>query len=358
VLAVFIEGVLGEAKQAPPVNLPEPNSNVPPSVGYPIPVRDDGTISLPFIDPLKVEGRSVAQVQDDIITAYTETKKILIKDKSRILVSLMKQRTYHILVVRQDSGGLTVSSVGGGIGQTKRGTGYVVNLPAYENDVLNALSRTGGLPGLDAENMVTIERASLPSLDNKEEMLKHIEQGGSTNPVIRIPLRLRPDEPIPFTPEDVILHDGDIVFIEARDTEVFYTGGLLPARQFVLPRDYDLDVVQAVAFAAGPLVNGAVGLNNLSGNIQASGIGSPSPSLVTILRKTPNGKQIPIRVSLNGALRDPRQRVLIQAGDFIILQSTMDEAIINYMTTQLHLDFLGTIIRQQDLIGTATLNLP
>ena len=27
--------------------------------------------------------------------------------------------------------------------------------------------------------------------------------------------------------EDIILHDGDIVFIESRDTEVFFTGGLL-----------------------------------------------------------------------------------------------------------------------------------
>ena len=46
--------------------------------------------------------------------------------------------------------------------------------------------------------------------------------------VVRIPLRLPPDEPPPFRPEDVVLQTGDIVFIEARDTEVFYTGGLLP----------------------------------------------------------------------------------------------------------------------------------
>ena len=53
-----------------------------------------------------------------------------------------------------------------------------------------------------------------------------------------------------------------------------------------------------------------------------------------------------------------RQRVLIQPGDWIILQETLEETIARYVTEQLHLDFLGTIIRQNDLVGTATLNLP
>ncbi len=174
---------------------------------------------------------------------------------------------------------------------------------------------------------------------------------------IRIPLRLRPGEPIPFRPEDVILNSGDIVFIEARDTELYYVGGLMSPRQFVLPRDYDLDVVQAIALAGGPLINTQT-TNNLSGNIQPPGIGFPNPSLVTVLRKTADGGQIPIRVSLNKALRDPRERVLIQANDTIILQSTPAEALVGYITQQLHFNFLGTIIRQQDLTGTSSLTLP
>jgi protein involved in polysaccharide export with SLBB domain len=359
VLGVFIENVLGEPKQAPPVNLPEVGSNVPPSTGFPIPVREDGTIALPFIDPIKVEGRSLAEVQAEIVKAYVAKQILTVKDgvlQSRVLVSLIKQRQYHVLVVRQDSGGLTVGATGS-LGQTKRGTGYVLNLPAYENDVLNALARTGGMPGLDAQNEVVIERGSMRDFDNKDAVMQHINQG-SAGRIVRIPLRLRLDDPIPFKPEDVVLQNGDIVYIEARDTELFYTGGLLPPRQFVLPRDYDLDVVQAVALVAGPLINGNINQSNLSGNIVQSGIGFPSPSLITILRRTPGGGQIPIRVSLNDALRDPRQRVLIQPGDWIILQETLEETITRYFTEQFHLNFLGTIIRQNDLIGTATLNLP
>src|SRR5260370_37925416 len=112
--------------------------------------------------------------------------------------------------------------------------------------------------------------------------------------VIRIPLRLRPGEELPFKPEDVILHTGDIVFIEARDTELFYTAGLLPPGEHVLPRDHDLDAVQAVAQVRGPLVNGGVSVNNLAGNILTPGIGFPSPSLLMVLRRTPGGGQEPI----------------------------------------------------------------
>lgn len=359
VLGVFIENVLGEPKQAPPVNIPEAGSNIPPSTGFPIPVREDGTIALPFIDPIKVEGRSLPEVQADIIKTYI-AKNILKLDNgvllSRVLVSLIKQRQYHILVVRQDSGGLTVGSAGT-LGQTKRGTGYVLNLPAYENDVLNALARTGGMPGLDAQNEVVIERGSMRDFNNKEAVLQHVAQGCAGR-TIHIPLRLRPDEPLPFKPEDVVLQNGDIVFIEARDTELFYTGGLLPPRQFILPRDYDLDVVQAVALVGGPLINGNINQSNLSGNIVQSGIGFPSPSLLTILRRTPGGGQIPIRVSLNDALRDPRQRVLIQAGDWIILQETLEETITRYVTEQLHFSIIGEFIRSRTVQGTATGTFP
>jgi hypothetical protein len=36
----------------------------------------------------------------------------------------------------------------------------------------------------------------------------------------------------------------------------------------------------------------------------------------------------------------------------------MTEALTRYITTNLRLNFFGTIIRQNDLTGTATLNLP
>ena len=37
---------------------------------------------------------------------------------------------------------------------SKRGSGQIVRLPVYRNDVLHALAETGGLPGVDGANAV------------------------------------------------------------------------------------------------------------------------------------------------------------------------------------------------------------
>ena len=45
VLAVYIEGVLPKANEFPPVNMPLQGEEATPALGYPIPVRPDGTMS-------------------------------------------------------------------------------------------------------------------------------------------------------------------------------------------------------------------------------------------------------------------------------------------------------------------------
>ncbi len=176
--------------------------------------------------------------------------------------------------------------------------------------------------------------------------------------MIRIPLRLRIGEKPNISPSDVILQDGDIVNVRIRHGEFFYTGGLLPARLFPLPKNRDLDIVEALTLIGAPIINGGIGFNNLTGSISASGLGSASPSLITVLRRTACGTQIPIRVSLNQAFRDPRERILIMPGDVIILQATMLEAVSNYVSTIWRFNFIGTTVRQTDLTGTSTMNVP
>jgi protein involved in polysaccharide export with SLBB domain len=365
VLGVYIEGILGDRTQPPPVRFAE-IGNLPPSTGFPITVQEDGTLSLPLIPPLKVEGMTLIEAREVIHKAYVIDRNIIQPERERTILSLIRPRQYHVLVVRQDSGAVTVGP-GGSLGGTKRGTGTPLDLPAYENDVLNALTRTGGLPGLDAMNEVIIQRGYYrrgnAGIGGPELGCPDLGTAGGGAAdlgvrVTRIPLRLRPGEPPPFKPEDVILQDGDIVFIEARDTELFYVGGLLTPRQFILPRDYDLDVVGAIALAGGPLVNGGINQNNLSGAIVQSGLGSPSPSSVTILRRTAHHGQVKIRVDLNRALNDPQENLLIQAGDVIIMQETVGEALTRYFTTIFRFNFVGTVIRQRDLIGTTSLSGP
>ena len=128
--------------------------------------------------------------------------------------------------------------------------------------------------------------------------------------------------------------------------------------QHALPRDYSIDVVEALALVNGSLINGALNVNNLAGNVLEPGIGFPSPSLVTILRRTPGGGQIPIRISLNRALRDPRERVLIQPGDVLILQETLAESLTRYFTEVYHLSLVNPFSNSKNLIGTNSLSVP
>jgi hypothetical protein len=88
------------------------------------------------------------------------------------------------------------------------------------------------------------------------------------------------------------------------------------------------------------------------------GIGQPSPSQVTVVRKVPGNRQITIRVDLNRALQDPRERLLVQPGDILIIQETLGEAFARYMTTKFTFNFFGTFLRQRDAVGTFNTILP
>lgn len=476
VLGVYIEGVLGRREEVPPVYFPE-NGVVPPSLGYPIPVRDDGTLSLPMIEPINVRGMTLSQAEETIREAYTCKKSILQPGRERILVSLQKPRSYRVLVIRQEAGGDAGASAAGGQGQlnlgvVKRGTGRIVDLPAYRNDVLHALAETGGLPGLDAENAIYIIRRKPPTRPNGDPARKlmphpssrregeheppvirvpepaepvsqygmareigrtsatvkaergwghsdppvttsafgdgdlgwghsdcggartdrgyplhsaqsyhaNLNGGGMWSPlhsgnlalsaplqqrgplsdhaaalpiddepwaslvptenatvasdrIVKIPIRLAGGETPQFTEEDIILQDGDVVFIESRETEIFYTGGLLGGGQYTLPRDYDLDVLGAISIAESQRNSGAGrsigGVSALNQDVTISA------SDVIILRQLPNGTQVPIKVDLYEALRNPADRVVIQPGDYVILQYTRTEAILAFIERHL-----------------------
>lgn len=149
--------------------------------------------------------------------------------------------------------------------------------------------------------------------------------------IIKIPVRLQPGEPIRFTEQDIILNDGDVVFIESRDTEIFYTGGLLGGGQFTLPRDYDLDVLGAIAIAQSGSSSG----DSQGGPSALNQDVTISASSVVILRQLPNGTQVPIQVDLYEAVRRPEVRVRIQPGDYIILQYTALESVAAFVERHL-----------------------
>jgi len=234
ILGVYIEGILpssapDQVPTLPPVHFPDKDSLLPPSLGYPVPVVEDGTISLPLIKPLNVAGLTVQQVRDLIRRAYFDSK-ILNEVQLRVftpIVSLLQERSYNIVVVRQDSsgGGGQGGYISGGTDESA--TGKALRLKAYQNDVLHALMETGGLPGLNAKNGIQILRANRADQRKRDEFVRQFYatfyNNNNCNPcvcppplpddpsIVKIPLRLPPGVTPAFRPEDIILQEGAIV---------------------------------------------------------------------------------------------------------------------------------------------------
>lgn len=358
VLGIWIDGILGDRSQTPPVH-PSIQETTVPGIGFPVRIREDGTISLPLVQPIRLTGLTLGEAEQAIVRAYTIDRRLIQPGVDRIMVTIIRPRTYHVVVMRQESIGGATLVENNFVRNQKRGTGHELELPAYKNDVLNALAETGGLPGLEALNRVVIHRNVRPDLPPGLPAPQPDGPPTVARRTIEIPLRTRPGEPVPFGPEDVILHDGDVVFLEARDHEVFYTGGLLPTGEHSLPRDYDLDIVEAISMVGGSMANGGFNTNSVFlVAFTESGLGGPSPSMALVLRRTADGGQVPIRVNLNRALRDPRERILIEPGDVILLQQTPGEAVTRYFSGVF--DFFGSwqIWSGKESAGSATLAVP
>ncbi|MBI1829813.1 MAG: hypothetical protein HYR84_00015, partial [Planctomycetes bacterium] len=272
----------------------------------------------------------------------------------KITVTLIHPRQTRVVVFRQEASTFAAGQ-DGPTPTSKRNTGHVVELSAYQNDVLHALARTGGLPDLDAYNEIIIHRESLrekaPLLDDKGKPAagKPAVRVGET---LRIPLRQPVGSPMQFGQDDVVLRNGDVVFLEARDEQVFFTAGLLPPGKHMLPRDHDLDVLEAISMVRGPLYNGAFGGSNLSGTLIAPGLGNPSPSLLVVLRRIPNRGHVHIAVDLRAAMRYPQERIVIRPGDVLVLQEKPGEAIARYMSqTFFNFNMYWDVFRSRNAAG-------
>ena len=327
-LGIYIQGITGDKDVPPPVHFPE-DPGLQPALGYPVPIRDDGSISLPLIDPIALDGLSLAQAETKIREAYTVDREILNEGADKIIVTLIKRRTYNVLVIREDetdSGEVSFRNNETFIDDEQQGQTFSIELPAYENDVLHALSETGGMPGTGAVNEIIIIRDGINrGIISPDAIITNIAPDSleannlSQANVTRIPISSQ-NGPLPdLTENDITLEDGDVIFIEGRRREVFYTSGILEGGRFPLPRDYEIDVIEAIALAGGSSRNSGVG-NRGSGVIP--------PTRVLILRER-DCKFCTIEVDLRCINSDPSQRVIIQPGDIISLDFRPRESTIN-----------------------------
>jgi len=332
ILGIYIQGITGDKDVPPPVNFPSGrDEDLDPGLGYPVPVRDDGYISLPLVTPIRVTGLTLTQAERKIVGAYTKDKKILLEGNEKIIVTLMKRRTYNVLVIREDG---STSNSSNNIRQNEvfvddeiQSESFSIELPAYENDVLHALSETGGLPGQRALNEIVVLRGGqnggnggiiqAVGAPNVGGMAATIDGANA----IRIPIRAEAGQFPNISEQDITLNDGDIVYIKGRERDVFYTGGVLEGGRFPLPRDYDIDVLEAVAIAGGSATASGGGGSFRSGEVKPA-------TQITVIRKC-GCEQVSIDVDLRYALADPSERVIIQPGDLIVLEYRQNEIFVN-----------------------------
>ena len=93
VLGIYIEGVLGSSDEPPPVHFPEAGDDTPPAIGYPVPVREDGTVSLPLVEPIDIRGLTLSAAEEKIRNTYIR-KKILRADRERSECRFSRKRGF------------------------------------------------------------------------------------------------------------------------------------------------------------------------------------------------------------------------------------------------------------------------
>lgn len=96
VLAVFIENVLGEQFSNPPTHMRKRSSVLPPAVGYPVPVLADGTLSLPANVTIQAKGKTIAEIQKAIRSAYLDGgEAALLKPDARVLATILYRHGHN-----------------------------------------------------------------------------------------------------------------------------------------------------------------------------------------------------------------------------------------------------------------------
>ena len=332
-LSIYIFGVVPPSEDETPIvqraqainqqYYPARGSSLAAATGLPFTVEHDGTVDLPLIGAVDLTGLTIPEARAKVARLYRE-EEILQEGRERITITLIVPRLFRVVVLREDTPNTNVAITNPqNVDEIHRGSGQIVDLPVYENDVLHALGISGGLPGTDAARECYVIRKNalggnmFLSAGNLQSIVSGGQAGRCTPDVIRIPLAGCPCDTLPFTEADITLGEGDVLFVPRRN-EYFITGGLLPGAKVPLPRDEDVDVIEAIAMATasagGPLgVGGSALTSGNVGNLR-------EPTRVLILRRLPDGRQMTIRVDLDRAIYDPKERIRILPDDVVMLQ--------------------------------------
>lgn len=202
IVSLIVHGVLGDYATAP-IHWPQNGNDIMPGIGYPMLVRDDGTLNLPLIDPVNIRGMTVLEAEDAIEKAYLKTD--ILKGKNLVSCNLMRKRTVDVLVIHNEF----PRSLPGSNGQTIT----KVKVPADNATPLRALAEAGGF--FDSSNIQVLRQSP---------------------------------------PRSSALSNGDIVEAPLPEPGFYYAGGLLNNGRYEIPAGAPLNAIQAIAQTGGSVL--------------------------------------------------------------------------------------------------------
>ena len=291
VLAVIVDGVLGDFQSAP-VYMPDKNTDTMPGIGYPIVVRENGSIDLPVIAPVNVRGLTTLQAQAKIRNAYLRERVLKPEKGNKVIATLLRKRTINVTLIHDDPNERPLGASQFDFYRTPRQVVSVVDLPADQSHVLDALGKAGAR--FDTRQVMRVQRGRASQASRRGKV-----------------------------------GEGDAVRIPPQQRDYYYAGGELQGGRY--PLDDGLNVLQAIAIADGNVSRFRPGRQGVFG-----------PTQLLVVPSSGNSPQV---IDLNRAVQNPNA-YRVRPDDALILQYKTGEVLGNAALQVLRSGVLLRALRQ------------
>jgi polysaccharide export outer membrane protein len=255
-------------------------------------VGDDGTVALPLIGRVPIDGQPLESAGDAVVQACHETG---VKRPPFVQVTLQQPRQNRITV----------------LGAVDRPGSCTV--PRDNCDLVTVLAAAGGL-SREAGEKIVIRREPRPkpgTSRRRASMEGEIQQTAASDSPEgddrQWPLRIHQELDLTMPADQlplVELRDGDVVVVERRDPpSVLVTGMVRRPGRYLFPIGQDYRLLDALA--------------------EAGGIENKVVDTVVVCRHVPNEhKTALIQVSLHEATREPDNNIRMMPGDIVSVEPT------------------------------------
>jgi len=227
-----------------------------------------GTICLPLIGQMKVQDKTISQIEHEISASY----------HPRFLVNMPN---VIVRVQEYDVSQVTV------LGAVARPGTYEVR--RNELTLVDALMKAGGIAGAGSC------KVRIRNADGSAERLVAMPVKGTNAAFTNTPLK-----------------SGDVLQVEGAEAQYFTVNGLVVRPgAYPYPSGEEYNLAQAIAFAGGP--------------------GEFAPDLVHVYRKDADGKVLKAKVRLTGNDAHSAINVPVRPGDLIAVEHTSGSSIKNFL---------------------------